>query len=267
MTAHRAGGVAGPVSAVEAGLVECFRSFGVLPGAVVDERDDVLAVHTGVPLTFFNGVPRTAFGADAVERVLETAAWFRDRGTPFRWWLTPSVTPPDLIRILGESGLRHFYYATGMVAGISNGGPVRDVSGLEIIRVADRSTLAKWIEVFAEGFSLPEKAKIVWADAYSHLDSWRHFLGILDGVPVATSSLCPGGGIGGIFNVVTLPAARGRGVGAAITTAAVRDAASAGCRVAALQSSEMAVSVYESIGFEVCCDLELYDWKPEYDAR
>jgi len=263
MKAFRAGGNAGPLSSVEDGLVECFRSFSALPNAVIDERDDVLAVRTGLPLTFLNGVARTSFGPDAEDRIRETVAWFRDRGTPFRWWLTPSVQPPDLIRKLAANGLRHFYFATGMAADISDGGPIRDVSGLEIIRVADQSTLSTWIDVFAEGFSMPDKAKTVWRDVYSRLDTWRHFLGILDGKPIATTSLCLGGAIGGIFHVVTLPEARGRGVGAAITAAALRDAASAGCRVAALQSSEMAVSVYRSIGFEVCCELELYDWKPE----
>ncbi len=261
----RAGGNAGPVSFVERGLEECFRTFAALPGAVVEDRDDVLAVRTDLPLTFLNGISRTAFAADANERVRETAAWFRDRGTPFRWWLTPSVEPPDLIRVLAANGLRHFYYATGMAADISDGGPVREVTGLSIVRVKDGRTLSTWVDVFAEVFSLSEKAKGVWYDVYSRLDTWRHFLAMLDGRPVATTSLCLGGEVGGIFHVGTLPEARGRGVGAAVTAAAMREAADTGCTVAALQSSEMAVNVYRSIGFEVCCELELYDWKPEYD--
>lgn len=257
-----AGGNAGPFLSVEAGLEECFRTFSVLPDAVVDARADVLAVRTDLPLTFLNGVARSSFGADAEERVRETVSWFRDRGTPFRWWLTPSVAPPNLIDILAANGLRHFYYATGMVADISGGGPKRDVPGLEIVRVEDEKTLATWVDVFARGFSMPDRARAIWYDVYSRLDTWRHFLGILDGKPVATTSLCLGGEIGGIYHVVTLPEARGRGVGAAITAAGVRDAAEAGCKVAALQSSEMAVSVYRGIGFEAVCELELYDWKP-----
>lgn len=261
----RAGGNAGPVSFVERGLEECFRTFTVLPDAVVDDRDDVLAVRTGLPLTFLNGVSRTSFGADANERVRETVAWFRDRGTPFRWWLTPSVQPQDLIRVLAENGLRRFYYASGMVAVLPEAGrrpAPHGVTGLSIVRVQDEQTLSAWLDVFAEVFSLSEKAKEVWRDVYSRLDTWRHFLAILDGKPVATTSLCLGGAIGGIFHVGTLPEARGRGVGAAITAAAMREAAAVGCAVAALQSSQMAVNVYRSIGFEVCCDLELYDWKP-----
>lgn len=129
----------------------------------------------------------------------------------------------------------------------------------------DEQTLSAWVDVFAGVFSLSENAKEVWQHVYSRLDTWRHFLAILDGKPVATTSLCLGGAIGGIFHVGTLAEARGRGVGAAITAAAMREAADAGCAVAALQSSEMAIGVYRSIGFEVCCDLELYDWKPQYE--
>jgi GNAT superfamily N-acetyltransferase len=262
MQDSRAGGDAGPSVFVEAGLAECFRTFTALPGAAMDEGNDLLAVRTDLPVTFFNGVPRTVFDKDAEERVRETVAWFRDRGTPFRWWLTPSMRPRRLIDILAANGLRHYYYATGMVADITGGGPVREVPGLSIVRVGDEAELETWVDVFATGFSIPEPAKAVWRDVYTRLDTWRHFVGVLDGKPVATTSLCLGGEIGGIFHVVTLPEARGRGVGAAITAAAVRDAARAGCRVAALQASEMAVSVYRSIGFDVVCDLELYDWKP-----
>ena len=259
MSADRAGGDAGPVSIVEAGLAECFLTFSALPDAVVDHRDDLLAVRSGLPLNFFNGIARTSFAADAGARVRETVAWFRECGTPFRWWLTPSVRPAGLIDILAANGLRHRYYATGMVADLSRGVPMRVVPGLEIVHVTDQSTLATWVDVFTRGFSIPDVARPLWLDAYSRLDTWHHFLGLLDGTPVATTSLCLGGEIGGIFHVVTLPDARGRGVGAAVTAAALRLAASAGCRYAALQSSEMAVSVYGSIGFEVCCDLELYE--------
>src|SRR5688500_10329787 len=200
----RAGGNAGPVSFVERGLEECFRTFAALPDAVVDDRDDVLAVRTGLPLTFLNGISRTSFGTDANERVRETAAWFRDRGTPFRWWLTPSVEPPDLIRVLAENGMRHFYYATGMAAVLDEAGrrpALHEVPGLSIVRVEDRRTLSTWVDVFGTVFSLSEKAKAVWQDVYSRLDTWRHFLAILDGKPVATTSLCLGGEIGGIFHV------------------------------------------------------------------
>ncbi len=64
------------------------------------------------------------------------------------------------------------------------------------------------------------------------------------------------GAVLGIFNVATVPAARGRGVGRAVTLAALRDGAGAGCRMAVLQASEMGHPVYERLGFR---DFAAYD--------
>lgn len=249
---------------VETALEEYFRSLLAWPGAVMDERDDLVSVRTGIPLTFCNGVARTRLGEDADKRVEETIGWYRAHGTAFRWWLLPSNTPPNLIEILAAHRMRHVYYATGMTADLRNGVPPRAVPGLSIVRVEDDATLQTWLDVFATVFSLPAAGKAAWASFFP-FPQWSLYLGILDGVPVATSAMCLGPTIGGIYHVGTLPEARGRGVGAAITAAPMRDAAAAGREAASLQASEMAVSVYRSIGFVECGDLELYDWRPEYD--
>lgn len=259
-----AGGNAGLAVYVEQGLEECFRSFAAHPGAVVDEREDLLAVRTGIALTFCNGVPRTRLGEDADARVAETIASFGAHGVAFRWWLTPLVKPPNLIEILAAHRMRHVYYATGMVADLERMPPPRDVPGLTIERVGDTAMLRTWLDVFGVGFSLSDAAKAAWLEFFP-AQQWSLYLGFLDGVPVATSAMCLGPAIGGIYHVVTLPEARGRGVGAAITAAPMREAAAQGRRMAALQASDMAVSVYRSIGFVECCKLELYDWRPEYE--
>jgi GNAT superfamily N-acetyltransferase len=140
---------------------------------------------------------------------------------------------------------------------------------LSCTRVRDAETLETWLDVFCTGFNIPDAGRKVWSDAFSLFGfgphaMWRQYLGTLDGVPVATSALCVGETIAGVYHVVTAPDARGRGVGAAITAAAMEDAKAAGRSMITLQASEMAVSVYRSLGFVDCGDLELYDWRPEY---
>jgi ribosomal protein S18 acetylase RimI-like enzyme len=53
----------------------------------------------------------------------------------------------------------------------------------------------------------------------------------------------------GIFNVVTLEAARRRGIGGALTGRLLRDAAARGATTASLQSTPMAEGVYAAAGF------------------
>ena len=258
------------IQTVETAIRDYFSSCREL-GAAIENRDDLLAVRTGIPLTFFNGICRTRFDGDADAQVKTAIEWFREYGVGFRWWLLPSNEPRDLIAHLAANRMRHVYYATGMWADLETAPLHREVAGLEIVRVRDEETLATFIDVFARVFSIPTDAQATWHRTFTRFGfhdnaTWREYLAILDGVPVATSALCLGPEIGGIYHVGTLPGGRGRGVGAAVTAAAMLDAKNAGRRLASLQSSEMAVNVYRSLGFEAVCDLELYDWRPEYDG-
>lgn len=68
----------------------------------------------------------------------------------------------------------------------------------------------------------------------------------------------------GIYNVTTLPAARRRGLGTALTAGHVHDALERGCRTASVQSTEMAERVYEAVGFR---DLgRMLEYAPEEPA-
>lgn len=79
----------------------------------------------------------------------------------------------------------------------------------------------------------------------------------LDGEVTVTTALAIRVGDGtGVFNVGTHPDYRGRGYGAAATAAVTDQAFAAGAKFATLQSSEMGISVYESLGFKHLMDHE-----------
>ena len=71
----------------------------------------------------------------------------------------------------------------------------------------------------------------------------------LDGKNVAIATAYDHDGDATIFNVGTLPAARRRGLGTAVTALALHDACDRGCTSATIQSTEMAEGVYRSLGF------------------
>jgi GNAT superfamily N-acetyltransferase len=78
---------------------------------------------------------------------------------------------------------------------------------------------------------------------------WTIYLGRLDGEPAACNILFNGGGVAGVYGVATVPSARNKGIGAAITLRPLLDAREVGYRYGVLFSSDMGVRVYERIGF------------------
>jgi ribosomal protein S18 acetylase RimI-like enzyme len=66
---------------------------------------------------------------------------------------------------------------------------------------------------------------------------------------VATSGVFLAGGLASIINVTTVSEARRRGIGTAMTLAALRCGFDKGYRVAVLGTTEMGRRIYERMGF------------------
>ena len=141
------------------------------------------------------------------------------------------------------------------------------MSGFSIKVVQDRTALAQWSEVagLGTGFPPPAVARLGELDQGMGLfpaTVVQRYLGLLDGVAVAASARVDHAGVTGIYAVATLPNARRRGIGAAMTVQPLREAAAAGYRVGTLQASEMGYGVYRALGFEEVCRMELYLLRP-----
>ncbi|HEX6875113.1 MAG TPA: GNAT family N-acetyltransferase [Nocardioidaceae bacterium] len=80
-------------------------------------------------------------------------------------------------------------------------------------------------------------------------DAFHVLVARLGGESVATAMAFDLDDDCGIYNVTTLPRARRRGLGTALTALHVHDALARGCQTATLQSTEMAERVYAAVGF------------------
>jgi GNAT superfamily N-acetyltransferase len=84
---------------------------------------------------------------------------------------------------------------------------------------------------------------------------YRLWLGYVAGRPVTCAIANVSDGVVGVHFVATLPEARGRGYGAAVTA---RAASVAPTLPAVLQASDLGRPVYERLGFRVVCRFDLW---------
>ena len=128
-------------------------------------------------------------------------------------------------------------------------------TGFVVEEVATETALQDFKHVFAASYEIPAWAGQAWVDATQAIGvgktPWKMYVGYLDGLPVATNVLFNGAGVAGVYCVGTIPPARGKGIGAAITLKPLLVARGMGYHHAVLFSSEMGVSVYQRIGFRV----------------
>jgi ribosomal protein S18 acetylase RimI-like enzyme len=87
-----------------------------------------------------------------------------------------------------------------------------------------------------------------------------NYVGYLSGQPVATSELFLGAGVAGIYWVSTLPEARRKGIGLAITQAPLLQAREMGYRLGILHSSDQGMGTYRQLGFVEKCRMGHYVW-------
>ena len=229
----------------------------------VEDRPDMLRYTTGVPFPVMNGILRARLDADdaAVRDALEP---FRSRSLPMMWWTGPSTTPVDLPERLERLGLVEVEPTPGMALDLEELGErsVR-VPDLQIEFVASSDDCTVFAEILAAGFEMPdfvsETLTRILADVgMGPKGPACSFLGRLNGKPVATSTVALFGGIAGIYNVATLPGARGQGIGAAMTLAPLGHARDNGYRIAILHSSPMAFDLYRRLGFREHCKIGQY---------
>jgi hypothetical protein len=207
--------------------------------------------------------PRIA-PADAVRRVAEINTAYLDRGNPFAWVLTPRTSSFELETALAQAGLERST-APEMYAAMLTPLPVDVPAGVEIEPAGDSEELAQTI---ATGFGF------VGIEGVS--DGFASYLGGVDptvqrAVLARDRATGEALGVGTLWhlertvqlaNITTVEAARGRGIGMAVTAALMNLGQQLGADAAILTASDMGYPVYRKLGFETIFELVSYTWTP-----
>src|SRR5262245_59083221 len=253
---------------IESNVAEFLLTMGRIGGG--SERADAEITWTagGSPIGYHNAVLRChASRARGRALVEEWRSELCSRSLPGSWHLSPTMRPRGLAEHLTQAGFEDGSEEPAMAAVLSDLSATSPLADLEIARVKTRDDLADYRSVLAAGFGEgPREADwvaSVFAKAGVAGDGpWRHIVGRVGGETVATASLLLTEATAGIYFVCTCPGFRRRGIGAAMTSAAMVEAARSGARHAVLGSSPMGHGIYERLGFRTIFPYRLFELEP-----
>lgn len=227
------------------------------PNGAVREFGPVMAGSLGVPIPSFNRI--TIMEPTSPKNLREALAWMREREVPFQ-----VSAAEDVVEVVegydSDPELVSADESPGMVLS-----PLSDLSSsesiAEITKVTEESDLSDFISVFVSTFGVPEDmAEQVMPPSMLNDDAIHSFIGRVGGTPVATGTLLRSDTVAGVYNIAVIENFRRRGIGEAITWETLKAGQQAGCRMGALSSTEMAVPLYQQMGFET--EVTIHHFEP-----
>jgi ribosomal protein S18 acetylase RimI-like enzyme len=211
-----------------------------------------LRLSSDLPIPMLNSAfaVRFAHPADVADTVRELGPH------SVLWWLGPSARPADAGRLLERCGLHRIETLTLMTIDLWDVPPAESAGdGLRVQAVRTPAALRAWAHVHARARGSTAAVEAAWVAVLSSLGTephalLQHYLFSGDGQePLASASIFLDGRWAGLYSLGTVPLARGRGLGTAVTLFALADARARGYRTAMLGAEPAAAGLYHRLGF------------------
>ena len=257
------------VRAMEENYIAYALYFSRVPYLELQEAPDITLI-TSKEIRLWNIVTRTQLAPASVVATIEAVtSRFSSLDLPLIWHILPSTQPSNLADYLEAYDFLLFDEEPHMVIEPANHVlSLPSIPGFTIERITDTASLAQWHQVTVESFfpNTPSLGQL-FLDAYTLLGfdpqgPFLHYIGYLNGEPIAASTLLFTEGMAGIYDVCTVPSARGKGFGTAVTLASLLEAQARGYRYVCLQATRMGYPIYERIGFTEQYRERRYLWRP-----
>lgn len=240
------------VRIAEASYVAGFGHFTSRLGrGVAEDRAGVLHLHSGALYAGMNPSILHDPSGDAGALFDDAAAFHAQHVSP-AWCLTARKSDEERIGKAAETRGYTAPHDMPFMVLDAIGGAARPV-GLTIDKAIGLDGIILHFRILAEAFASEFRMVEPVCDPGLIDPRIALFVGRLDGEPVACAvalltdepERCVG-----VFNIGTLPAHRGKGIGRAMTAHAAAHGRDAwGCRVAALQASEAGYPLYRAMGY------------------
>lgn len=226
-----------------------------------------LFFHRSDPLTYFNyAIPDEPCSGDLHEPLRRLQKEFTARNRQPRFEFIEEFAP-DLPAVLQAEQFQEEARQQGMICTLDSYRPAPEAATLTIMplsRVAAALDEARiFVSIQQRGFNPEHDGMVTDQDARQFLDDLHEgeaFIARLDGEPVGVGMYTsPLDGLAEIVGIATLTAFRRKGIGTAITSAALRSAFHRELEAMYLTAEDArAGRVYERVGFRPCATMLAY---------
>lgn len=240
------------IKSIVEGMEICFRYFSQNHEIICHKGD----VEWIIPKTSCSGpsiIYKASLQKQNVEDTIDKIIIGIEEGSIPAWWvINPESTPDNLKETLLMKGFVCLGDdEPGMALCFDN--------ELKYLECPNNIQVSKvqWLEEFTVWVNTVNKALHGWdllsTDKYS---SWLgesnlvFYLAYFEGKPVATSATIKSRNIGSIEFVSTLPEYRNRGIGTAVSVAAICGLRNEGVNLVTLRSCNEAINMYKKLGFQ-----------------
>lgn len=239
-------------------------AYALAGGGRHERLSGALFMQTAIPHFLFNSVILSGHDRAAVETALGLGAdCAGSGGVPVLWRVGPSAESAALRARLEAAGVQPSEAQPAMLADLADLPPPPAIDGLVIATARGPEERRAWGRLAIAAFEMDPDLGIAMGGCEATIparmfDDQPRYTGHLDGEAVAVSSLVMTDGLAGIYAVATLPHARRRGIGRAMTLHAMAEGLRRGAKMATLQATSMGRPVYEGIGFRTAFDYQTY---------
>lgn len=249
------------VELAEQTMWEGFRVYAQAPGTSIVENDHVRGICTGVPYEGFNA----AIGRGLIrrEQIDDAMGLFRNANAPMLWHVWPA--DHGIESVLLEQGLVFYEEEPAMLADLAVETRGRSPIEMDIRRARDLEDLYAWVRILSgssNGAFIRRVAELRGAVDSRTGARFEHLLGLVDGDVVATAGVFHGTRGAEVQHIVTERSHRRRGIGTAMTVAALEIVRREGGRYAVLTASPDGFGIYERLGFETVAMVRRFLGRP-----
>jgi hypothetical protein len=193
--------------------------------------------------------------AEADAAIARICAELRAAGRSAIWWVTPNSRPRDLRARLEAAGWELWGRWPAMAIELRDLPPQEPVTGLEVRPVrTPRERAAQHAVLAGVGMAGTYDRAFGWRGTrfgWGDEEPFQHVVGWLGDRPVGCATMIEAGGAAGLYAVAVAEEVRRRGIGRAVSLAALHAGAKRGHRFGVLQTSDLGYPVYRGIGFRL----------------